>query len=124
MVQLIIGSTDISAYITDYGVKAVPVEESQNSFTDKDGKEHKAILGFKTSISVSLRKLPSSTAAALKTTIEGGEFSATYSTPLTATTAFICTNYDARRFCPTQSAELWNISLTLESTDLTGSDGL
>lgn|SRR5574344_1127948 len=119
MVSLIIGAVNVSAHITDYGVRITPVEDSGNSFIDYTGKENKAILGLRTSISVTLKKVPSSLATSLAAVVESEEFSVTYSTPVTATSNFSCSNYDAVRFCPNASTVLWNINLTLDSTDLT-----
>lgn len=134
MIQIVaLGNVEIHEKTTDYEIDISPVE-SNNSFTAFDGKEVRLVMGHKTMISCTLRGVPHPKAQDIARIVKSDNFDLTYTTPLRITSKFRCTKYNAvpKNSDPREKNPLitdkitWNISLTLESTEIAadGGDGL
>lgn len=121
---------NIHEYATDYSLDITRVE-SDNVFKSSNGKEIRKLMGHKTVISCTLQKVPDAVAKQIATITDQNEFNLTYTTPLKITSKFCCPKYNAtiKNSDPRQKNPLitdnmtWNISLTLESTDIAADDG-
>lgn len=125
MIQIVaMGDIEIHKYATDYDVNITRIE-SDNAFKTADGKEIKKLMGHKTIISCTLKKVPHAKAQEIAKIVKQESFDLTYTTPLKLTTRFKCTRYSPTPKCadPRQKNPLitdkitWNILLTLESVD-------
>ena len=124
---------NIHEYATDYSLDITRVE-SDNFFTAANGKEIRKLMGHKTVISCTLKKVPHAVAQQIAGIVKQNEFDLSYTTPLEITNKFRCTKYsptpknsDPREKNPLVTDKItWNISLTLESADIAadGGDGL
>lgn len=133
MIQVLAGTVELHELITDYKINVFPVM-SENNFTAFDGSEFCRIMGHKTKIQCTLKKVPHDTAQKIAEIVKRESFELTYTTPIEVTNKFRCTDYSAEPKCsdPRQKNPLitdkitWNISLTMESTDIAAnvSDGL
>lgn len=133
MIQIVaMGDIEIHKYATDYDVNITRIE-SDNAFKAMNGKELKKLIGHKTVISCTLKKVPHAEAQAIADIVKQDSFELTYTTPLALTNQFKCTRYNPTPKCadPRQKNPLitnkitWNILLTLESVDTADSgDGL
>ena len=124
---------NIHEYATDYSLDITRVE-SDNFFKSSSGKEIRKLMGHKTVISCTLQKVPHLMAQQIANIVARNEFELAYTTPLKITKKFCCTRYnptpknsDPRQKNPLITDNItWNISLTLESTEIAadGGDGL
>lgn len=134
MIQIVaMDGINIHEYATDYSLDITRVE-SDNFFTAANGKEIRKLMGHKTVISCTLKKVPHAVAQQIAGIVKQNEFDLSYTTPLEITNKFRCTKYsptpknsDPREKNPLVTDKItWNISLTLESADIAadGGDGL
>jgi len=133
VIQILAGTVELHTLITDYKIDVYPVT-SGNNFTAFDGSEVCGIMGHKTKIQCTLKKVPHDIAQKIAEIVKRESFELTYTTPIEVTNIFRCTDYSAEPKCsdPRQKNPLitdkitWNISLTMESTDIAanGGDGL
>lgn len=134
MIQIVaMDGINIHEYATDYSLDITRVE-SDNFFTAANGKETRKLMGHKTVISCTLKKVPHAVAQQIAGIVKQNEFDLSYTTPLEITNKFRCTKYsptpknsDPREKNPLVTDKItWNISLTLESADIAadGGDGL
>ncbi len=134
MIQIVaMDNIEIHQKTTDYEINIVPIE-SDNGFTSFTGKEIRPVMGHKTTISCVLKNVPHEKAQDIARIVKQKEFDLTYTTPLSITNKFRCTKYgtvpkcsDPREKNPLVTDKItWNISLSLESTDIAadGGDGL
>lgn len=134
MIQIVaMDGINIHKYATDYSLDITRVE-SDNFFTATNGKEIRKLMGHKTVISCTLKKVPHAVAQQIAGIVKQNEFNLLYTTPLEITNKFRCTKYsptpknsDPREKNPLITDKItWNISLTLESADIAadGGDGL
>lgn len=134
MIQIVaMDGINIHEYATDYSLDITRVE-SDNLFTAANGKEIRKLMGHKTVISCTLKKVPHAVAQQIADIVKQNEFDLSYTTPLAITNKFRCTKYspapknsDPREKNPLVTDKItWNISLTLESADIAadGGDGL
>lgn len=125
MIQVLAGKIPLHGLITAYRINVVPVT-SDNGFTAYDGTAVNPVKGHKTVIECTLGKVPHATAQSIAEIVSINEFDLTYTTPIEITNKFRCTKYDAapKNTDPRQKNPLltdnvtWNISMTLESTDI------
>ncbi len=131
MIQIVaMNGVEIHQKTTDYEIDIIPVQ-SDNKFTAQNGKEICKLMGHKTTISCVLKNVPHATAQRIAEIIKENEFDLTYTTPLKITNKFRCTKYSATPKCsdPREKNPLvtnkitWNISLSLESTDIAADSG-
>lgn len=131
MIQIVaLGDVEIHEKMTDYEIDISPVESS-NGFTAFDGREIRPVMGHRTVISCNLKGVPHAKAQDIARIVKTKDFDLTYTTPLKITSRFRCTEYNAvpKSSDPRQNNPLitdkitWNISLTLESTDIAADDG-
>lgn len=134
MIQIVaMNGINIHEYATDYSLDITRVE-SDNFFTAANGKEIRKLMGHKTVISCTLKKVPHAVAQQIAQIVRQDSFDLSYTTPLEITNKFRCTKYsptpknsDPREKNPLVTDKItWNISLSLESTDTAadGGDGL
>ena len=133
MIQIVaMDGIKIHTYATDYDVNITRIE-SKNSFTAENGDEIRRLMGHKTVISCTLKKVPHLVAQEIAKIVKQEHFDLTYTTPLEITKNFCCTRYNPTPKCsdPRQKNPLitdkitWNILLTLESTNIAADgDGL
>lgn len=134
MIQIVaMDGINIHGYATDYSLDITRVE-SDNFFTASNGKEIRKLMGHKTVISCALKKVPHAVAQQIAQIVKRDSFDLAYTTPLEITNKFRCTKYsstpknsDPREKNPLVTDKItWNISLSLESTDIAadGGDGL
>ncbi len=133
MIQVLAGTVELHKLITDYKIDVSPVV-SKNNFTAFDGSEICGIIGHKTKIQCTLKKVPHGTAQKIAEIVKRESFDLTYTTPVETTNKFHCTWYSAEPKCsdPRQKNPLitekitWNISMTFESLENGGAsaDGL
>lgn len=135
MIQIVaMDGIEIHKYAADYDVNFTRIE-SDNAFKSVSGREIKKLMGHKTVISCTLKKVPHAKAQEIAEIVKRDSFELTYTTPLELTNQFKCTRYNPSPKCadPRQKNPLitdkitWNILLTLESVDTTaasGGDGL
>ena len=134
MIQIVaMDGVNIHEYATDYSLDITRVE-SDNAFKSSNGKEIRKLMGHKTVISCKLEKVPDAVAKEIAAVVMQNEFYLTYTTPLEITKKFCMTRYnptpkntDPRQKNPLITENItWNISLTLESTEIAadGGDGL
>lgn len=134
MIQIVaMDGINIHEYATDYSLDITRVE-SDNFFKSSDGREIRKLMGHKTTISCTLKKVPHAVAQQIAGIVRKNEFDLSYTTPLEITNKFCCTRYnptpknsDPREKNPLITDKItWNISLTLESTEIAadGGDGL
>lgn len=131
LIQIVaLNGINIHNYATDYSLDITRVE-SDNFFKSSNGKEIHKLMGHKTVISCTLQKVPHAVAQDIAEVVKLNEFNLAYTTPLEITKKFCCTRYnptvknsDPREKNPLITDKItWNISLTLESTDLAADDG-
>lgn len=130
MIQIVaMDGIEIHKYATDYDVNFTRIE-SDNTFKSVSGKEIKKLMGHRTVISCTLKKVPHDKAQEIAEIVKQDSFELTYTTPLELTNQFKCTRYNPSPKCadPRQKNPLitdkitWNILLTLESVDTTAAD--
>lgn len=120
-------NTEIHGFMSEYNINTERVESS-NQFVDDNGNEIKKLMGIKTTISCSLKKVPQNIAAKIAEIVKLEKFNLTYTTPVQTTEMFKCTSYSATPYNsdPRQKDPLitdkitWNISLSMESVELAG----
>lgn len=131
MIQIIaMNDINIHEYATDYSLDITRVD-SDNVFKASNGKEIRKLMGHKTVISCTLQKVPDAIAKQIATITGQNKFNLTYTTPLEITKKFCCSKYNAtiKNSDPRQKNPLitdnitWNISLTLESTEIAADSG-
>lgn len=131
MIQIVaMGGISIHKYATDYDVNNTRIE-SDNAFKSVSGKDIKKLMGHKTVISCTLKKVPHTEAQEIAKIVKQDSFELTYTTPLELTKKFKCTRYNAapKNSDPRQKNPLitdkitWNILLTLESVDIAADGG-
>lgn len=131
MIQIVaMGGIEIHKYATDYDVDITRVE-SNNIFTAENGNEIRRLMGHKTVISCTLKKVPHAVAQEIAKIVKQDNFELTYTTPLEITKSFCCTRYNPTPKCadPRQKNPLitdkitWNILLTLESASIAADNG-
>lgn len=134
MIQIVaMNGVNIHEYATDYSLDISRVE-SDNYFTAANGEEIRRLMGHKTVISCTLKKVPHAAAQKIAEIVKQNGFDLTYTTPLEITKNFICAKYSAapKNSDPREKNPLitdkitWDISLSLESADIAadGGDGL
>lgn len=134
MIQIVaMNGINIQDYATDYSLDITRVE-SDNFFKAANGREIRKLMGHKTVISCTLKKVPHAVAQKIAEVVKQNEFELAYTTPLGLAKKFCCTRYnptpknsDPREKNPLVTDKItWNISLTMESTDIAadGGDGL
>lgn len=125
MINLSIGGCSCGEYIAEdgYKISSSLVKDTQNSYTDINGKDCTPVIGRRIGIEVQLIDVPKETAAAIESAISGGSVSVAYSSPAENTLSFRCTSYtadcsDAAPNDDDDSGALWNITAEFESIDL------
>ncbi|MGN1101922.1 MAG: hypothetical protein ACI4RG_06985 [Huintestinicola sp.] len=130
MIQVIAEGIALHTYITSYDIDVSPVY-SGNKFTRYDGKDISGIMGYKTIIQCKLEKVPHADAENIASVVNKDSFALTYTSPISITSDFKCTKYNAvpKSTDPRQKNPLitdnitWTISMTLESSDIGASGG-
>lgn len=133
MIQIVaMDGIEIHKYAADYSVDFTRIE-SDNVFKSVSGKDIKKLMGHKTVISCTLKKVPHAEAQEIAKIVKQDSFNLVYTTPLELTRQFKCTRYNPTPKCsdPRQKNPLitdkitWNILLTLEAVDIAADgDGL
>lgn len=133
MIQIVaMDGIEIHEYATDYDVDITRIE-SENAFKTVNGKDVRKLMGHKTVISCTLKKVPHSEAEKIAEIVKQDSFMLTYTTPLEISKQYKCARYNSTPKCsdPRQKNPLitdkmtWNILLTLESVDIAADgDGL
>ncbi|MBQ4225563.1 MAG: hypothetical protein II664_04520 [Oscillospiraceae bacterium] len=115
---LIIGQTDLSAYVTQDGlnVKYTPVYDESSAFTAIDGNDVRDLLGYKVTISAVLEDITDTEASAMaETMLADTPYSVGFAFPDARTEQFETVSLSLEPICGTVENNYWSAAFVIVS---------
>lgn len=110
MLNLIIGSIDVTDKCTSYSESVSKVKDADNSFISVSGNRHNVYLSSKRTISVKLENLTTAERDGIIAVLEADSFSVAYNG---TTGAFFCEEIPSELFYA-GNYDLWDCNFTIE----------